>query len=310
MKKNVLLFAFILLMGQLATAQDYHWPLKTDLSDVAGGLDGTNHGVTFVDDAVKGPVAYFDGDSYANLPGFVNGLTEITISMWFRMDELRVWSRIYSFGHGDQTEPKDVLMVIPTSGALDPDTQDNMYRFTLSVPDDTWYDLDFFHDEVAIELDTWYLSTVVLKPDSIIIYHNDEQIFAESGFPRAFGTIEDTENALGKSFWPDLLWKGALSDLQVWKRGLSKSEVMDIYNGTSTAVKHTQSNNINIYSVNKQIRIDTNPGANVAVYNIAGALIAQKPAEEIQKMTFRSGVYLVQVETADKQKFTEKLLIK
>ena len=94
------------LCGMTLSAQVHHWPLTENLNDVVGDLHGTNNGVTFENDAVRGPVAYFEGTSaYANLPSFANGMTEITIACWFRMDESRVWARIYSFGEGDQTEP-------------------------------------------------------------------------------------------------------------------------------------------------------------------------------------------------------------
>jgi len=312
MKKILFLFASMALFcGQILFAQDHHWPLKENLNDIVGGLDGTNHGVTFVNDAIRGPVAYFDGDvAYANLPSFVNGLTEITISCWFRMDESRVWARIYSFGNGDQTEPKDVMMVIPVSG------NNNMYRFTLSNPGDIWYDIDFPKDIVDIQLNTWYSSIVVLKPDSIILYHNGEQIFAEGGFTRAFGTIQDTQNALGKSFWPDPLWKGALSDLRVYNKALTKEEAVALYNATKITVG-VRNNKVTseaplVYASNNKINVKMNKSYNdeyVSVYNLTGALVAQKSVPEINKISFKNGIYIVKVQGSNVN-YVTKVLIK
>jgi hypothetical protein len=315
MKKNVLLFAVMLLMSSLAVAQDYHWPLKANLDDVVGGKNGTNFGVTFENDATRGNVAVFSGDSYAKLPSFVNGLTEITVAIWYRMDEKRVWSRIYSFGKGDQSEPKDVMMVIPTSGRVEPDSDPahNMYRFTLSDPSGPWADIDFTKAEVDVQLNTWYQSTVVLKPDSIILYHNNTQIFAESGFTRPIGTLEDIENALGKSFWPDNLWKGALSDLKVWKKALTKAEVIANYNGTSNAISNRQADKLSMFGFNNHIFIENNAAtqnAQVSVINLAGITIAKKSIEEIREMNFRNGMYLVQVNTTKGDVFTGKVLVK
>ena len=268
---------------------------STGSDDVVGELNGTNIGITFEDDAVRGPVAYFNGEAYGKLPQFVNGLTEITIATWFRMDEVRIWSRIYTFGTGDQSEPKDVLMVIPTSG------NNGMYRFTLSNPGSAWYDIDFPEDIVSLELETWYYSVVVLKPDSIILYHNDTQIFAESGYDRAFGTINDVENAIGKSFWPDPLWKGALSDLRVYNTALSQAEVEALYNETlPTGISRSQAgaNVPVIYSKDKQINVKLDNSRNdevVSVYNVTGALVARKPVTEIQSVSFNTGVYIVRV---------------
>jgi len=311
MRKILFLFvAMALFSGKFLYAQDHHWPLKENLDDIVGGLNGTNHGVTFVNDAIRGPVAYFDGDvAYANLPSFVNGLTEITISCWFRMDESRVWSRIYSFGNGDQTEPKDVMMVIPVSG------NNNMYRFTLSNPGDIWYDIDFPKDVVDIQINTWYSSIVVLKPDSIILYHNGNQIFAEGGFTRAFGTLQDTENALGKSFWPDPLWKGALSDLRVYNHALTQEEAVALYNETN--VTGIQNNKIYseaplVYASHNRINVKLNKSYNdeyVSVYNLTGALVAQKTVPEICTISFKNGVYIVKVHGTNVN-YVTKVLVK
>jgi hypothetical protein len=290
---------------------DHHWPLTADLNDVVGTLNGTNNGVTFENDAVRGPVAYFEGESaYANLPSFVNGLTEISVAVWFRMDESRVWARIYSFGEGDQTEPKDCMMVIPVSG------NNNMYRFTLSNPGGTWYDIDFPVELVDIQLDTWYQSTVVLKPDSIIVYHNGEQIFAESGFERAFGTLNDVENALGKSFWPDPLWKGALSDLRVYNTALTPGEVKALYDATSGPAGISEEvadlNVPVVYTDYDRIGVKlNNPRFDevVSVFSITGALVARKPVSQISTVTFETGIYVVRILGSDVN-YATKVFIK
>lgn len=313
MKKNVLLFTVFMMIALFATAQDHHWPLKANLDDVVGGKNGTNFGVTFQNDDNKGAVAYFDGDSYAKLPSFINGLTEMTVSVWFRMDEKRVWSRIYSFGEGDQTAPKDVMMVIPTSGAVEPDTDPahNMYRFTLSNPGEAWYDIDFFKDEVDIQIGEWYLSTVVLKPDSIILYHNDEQIYAESGHARAFGTLNDTENALGKSFWPDPNWKGALSDLRVYKTALQPSQVKALFDGITTNVKESTIELPKIYSANGKVYVkNAAQSSMITILNLAGQTISKTTLQQSQNIVLENGVYLVKVESPGKAAYTGKVLVK
>lgn len=312
MKKHLFLGAAIaLLCGQFLSAQIHHWPLTEDLNDAVGELHGTNNGVTFENDTVRGPVAYFEGESaYANLPSFVNGLTEITVACWFRMDESRVWSRIYSFGMGDQSEPKDVMMLIPVSGNND------MYRFTLSVPGEAWYDIDFPPDIVDIQLDTWYQSVVVLKPDSIILYHQGVQIFAESGYTRAFGTLEDTENALGKSFWPDQLWKGALSDLRVYDTALTPSEVTALYNetiGTVGISNHDTPVNVPlVYTDLSRITVKLNQPYRdevVSVFNVTGALVARIPVPQISNLTFDTGIYIVKVHGSEVN-YATKVFIK
>lgn len=312
MRKHLFLCAAIALFcGQFLSAQMiHHWPLASNLEDAVGDLDGTNNGVSFEMDTQRGEVAYFDGESaYANLPSFVNGLDEITVAIWWRMDESRVWSRLYSFGEGDQTEPKDVMMVIPVSGNND------QYRFTLSDPDGPWYDIDIPQDIIDLELGTWYFSCVVLKPDSIIIYHDRNQVFAESGFSRPFGTLNDSENALGKSFWPDPLWKGALSDLRIYDEGLSKEEVFALYDETvATGVNElrTKQDEPMVYADLNRIRVKLNQGYSdevVSVYNLAGVLIERKPVPQISSALFNEGLYIVNV-SGTRVNFTTKVFVK
>ena len=301
MKKHLFLSAVALFFcGLFLSAQTYHWPLTENLTDVVGAKNGTNFGVTFKNDALRGPVAHFNGDSYARLPQFIKGLSEITIGVWYKMDEVRVWSRIYCFGTGDQTEPKDVLMVIPVGG------NSNMYRFTLTNnTGGDWYDIDFPKTTISVEAGKWYYSAVVLKPDSIIIYHNNQKVFAEKGFARPFGTINDVENALGKSFWPDALFKGDLSDLQVYNKALTEAQVKSLYSKTlKTGIsKDNAKDNLPvIFAKDNRINVvlkNSRQDEVVSVYNLTGMLLAKKTLEEIQSVHFNTGIYLVKVSGSD-----------
>jgi hypothetical protein len=314
-KKNSFLLFCAIFCAQFMVAQDYHWPLKTDLNDIKGGLNGTNHGVTFQNDAVKGSsVATFDGNSYVNLPQFIKGNTAITVCIWWRMDEVRPWSRIYSFGHGDQTEPKDVMMVIPVNGAGSP--VQNFYRFTLSNPAGAWVDVDVDPADMNIQLNQWNFSAVVIKDDSISFYHNNMQLLAEGGFARDLETLDDTQNALGKSFWPDALWKGALSDLRVYKKGMTQTEITALYNATkpgASAVPTVRDENAPVISVaNNRINVvlkQADANAMVNVYGIAGDLICRKSIDELSSTSIGKGMFLVKVET-NRANYTQKVIIR
>lgn len=313
-KKNTFLLLCALLGAQFMMAQDYHWPLASDLTETKAGKNGTNFGVTFQNDGVRGNVATFDGNSYIKLPQFINGSAAITVALWWRMDEVRPWSRIYSFGKGDQTEPKDVMMVIPVNGAGAP--VQNFYRFTLSDPAGPWVDADIDPQDLNIQVNQWNYSVAIVKEDSIIFYHNDIQVFAESGFTRKIETLDDTENALGKSFWPDAFWKGALSDLRVYKRGLSIDEVRSLYNSTKPGANGVTSpasdNNPTISVSDNKIHVllkQANANAMVNVYGVAGDLVCRKSIEELSKMQMNKGLFLVNVE-GEQLNYTQKVVVK
>ena len=86
-KLKFLIFTMIIFCGHLIHAQDHQWPLTADVNDVVGGLNGTNNGITFQNDAERGDVAIFDGAAaYADMPSFMKDKSAMTISVWFKPD--------------------------------------------------------------------------------------------------------------------------------------------------------------------------------------------------------------------------------
>lgn len=220
------------------------------------------------------------------------------------MTEKRVWARIYTLGLGDQSEPKDVFMWIPVSGAEEAGTDPihNMFRFTLTDPAG-WLDLDFPKAIIDLQLDTWYQSVVVIKDDSLKLYHDGVVFFAESQMTtRTIGELDDKENALGKSFWPDDMWKGGLSDLRFYDSALTDAEVLTLYNETNIVVgieeAQSMESAVNVYSYLDKIYVELHHQYTdevVSVYNMTGALVAERPLPEIGQMNFNTGIYVVKV---------------
>jgi hypothetical protein len=307
--KKILLFAVAALFSaQFLNAQDYYWPLKADLKDTKGGLVGVNHGLQFKTDAVRGDVAYFDGNSYANLPSFIKGNAEISIAIWFKMDSIRPWTRIYSFGKGDQTEPKNLVTVIPVNGLPEAETTSGWYRVT-ATKDGPWLDADIDPELVKVEVGKWYYSTLVIKSDSIIGYFND-QVVLEEEFAKDAANMDDSNNALGKSFWADKFWCGALSDLRIYKKALTKADVVKLYNDTkgtgveppvTTGVKEVEKV-AKVYATNKHIVVElvnATPNAVVSVYNVTGSLLQAGSVDFIRSQSFSTGIYVVKVSGAN-----------
>jgi len=313
MKKFFFTVLAMIVVFQFTMAQDHQWTLKSDLSDTKGGLSGTNHGVQFITDAVRGSVAVFDGNSYANLPQFLMGNPEVTVAVWFRMDEVRPWSRAYSFGSGDQTEPKKVMMVIPVTGAADP--VKNWFRFTITSSTGPWLDADVDTLAAKVQVGQWNHSVMVITADSVIGYFNNKRIIEEL-YSSDLTTFADTQNALGKSFWADAFFKGAMSDLRVYNSKLSNADVNTLYNQTvllPSAVASVEANNHPlIYSVGKSIKVELKqavPNAIVSIYGLTGSLIAKDDVSKISNQKFNAGVYMVQVKGSGLS-YIEKVVIK
>jgi hypothetical protein len=312
MKKFFFVVLITVLTSQFAKAQDYFWPLTSNLTDTKGGLVGTNHGVQFSSDAVRGNVAVFDGNSYANLPQFLMGNPEVTVAVWFKMDEIRPWSRVYSFGSGDQTDPKNVMMIIPVTGAADP--VKNWFRFTITNSTGPWLDADVDTALVKVKVGEWNHSVMVVTADSIIGYFNNQRIIEEA-YITDLTTFADTQNALGKSFWADAFFKGALSDLRVYNSKLSNADVNTLYNQTlmkPSAVQSVSANNPSVYAVKNSIKVDlkqADQSAVVKVYSITGSLIAKADASKISNQKFNTGIYMIQVNGTGIN-YSTKLIIK
>jgi len=299
MKKLFFAFLALVLTSQFAKAQDNYWPLTSDLTDTKGGLNGTNHGVQFTADAVRGNVAFFDGSSYANLPSFIQGNPEISVAVWFKMDQVQPWARIYSFGSGDQSEPKNVMMVVPVTGAGDP--VKNWFRFTITNSTGPWLDADVDTAETNVKVGEWYHTVMIFTGDSVIGYFNNKRIIEEA-YVTDLSDKDDLQNALGKSFWPDAMWKGALSDLRVYKSKISDADVNTIYNetyiGPSAVASVKAENSPVVYSEGKSIKVALKhavQNATVSIYGLAGNLIAKKDVSSISSQKLNSGIYLVQV---------------
>jgi hypothetical protein len=195
-------------------------------------------------------------------------------------------------------------MVIPVSGNAD------KFRFTLSNPDGAWLDADVDAEVFKPEVGTWYFSAVIIKPDSVIVFNND-QVVVETEFTRDLSTLDDTQNALGKSFWPDALFTGALSDLRVYKSELTRQQVIDIYNG-HTSIQNVNLSKIKAYAANNRIHVTTqskNASALVSVYDVTGSLVQIKTVSELENVTFRSGVYLLKVNDKNSN-YTAKVIVK
>lgn len=239
MKKHLLLLvAVAFLGGQFLSGQIHHWPLTTDLNDAVGDKHGTIGlgDIIWEDDAVRGPVAQFDGNTWASLPSVINGIGDnMTLSVWYRMDEVQIFSRPWVFGVGDEAEPKDVFMFIPVTGWSEgDDTEVAAITVTNGLgTGNGWKDWKFPKSEVAPQVDTWYHLVVVIAQDTVRFFNDGVKLIdADLWIEGSIGALEDTENRLAKNFWPDPLFKGAMSDLRIYDEALSDAEVIALYNAT------------------------------------------------------------------------------
>ncbi|MEN8157471.1 MAG: LamG-like jellyroll fold domain-containing protein [Bacteroidota bacterium] len=264
------------------TDEFYHWPLASDAVEIEAGLNGEVDGIEFSDDPVRGGVATFDNDTgYVKLPQFIGGLDEVTISIWFRMDEKRVWSRLINLGEGPRPDAdwwRDGFWLVPASHwndsqpfGLEATGKQCHWNKGVANPD--------------LILGAWYQTTIVVSNEIGKIYLNDTEIVSMV-MPKPIGEINDIQNSLGTSFWPDPIFRGAMSDLFIYSKALTAEEVTTLYNDTKKeaptvpgfVASYPAVSNIATTSATLEVQLDA---AGVAYYEVKEAAEAAPTAADL-----------------------------
>lgn len=286
----------------LANTDDvYHWPLQSDVVEANGsGLDGAAVGAVFESDAVRGDVALLK-DGYITLPSFVNGLDELSLGIWYRMDEERLWSRIFSIGEGGRPGDdgyRDGLWVVPRSGF------DGSNPFALEM---TGQDAQWTHmiNNPGNGLGEWHHTMIVCNNDSIQMFLDGVKI-NNMVTPKRFSDINDVNNYLGKSYWPDAILGGAVSDLWAFTRALTAQEVLDHYNSTSTSVgDELTESSAKVYPnpAKGNVNISAEDFSTVEIFNSLGQQVMRLKGGKhlnVNTNSLNRGVYIVRFSNGNK----------
>lgn len=279
----------------------YSWPLESDAIEANGsGLDGTVEGATFVTDTERGNVTLLT-DGYISLPSFMNGLDEMTLSVWFRMDEERIWSRLLSLGEGARVDDdgyRDGLWVIPVSDmdashplSLEQTAATGQWSNGLSNP--------------TLNIGQWYHISLVFNGETTKVYLDNNKL-SEVGTTKKIGDINDINNYLGKSYWGDPFFGGAMSDLQVHTWALTTAEIEKVMNGETLA-------NEEISNVEVSVKIYPNPAKSfvrisakefnsVEIFNSLGQSMLKLDGGkdlEVNTSKFNKGIYIIRLKNND-----------
>jgi hypothetical protein len=196
------------------------YALRGNVNDAAG----TNHGTAFGGPAyATGPTGIstsallLDGvNDYVQLPSSVANSSDITIAAWVRWDGTGgAWQRIFDFGNSTTS----YMFLTPQSG-------DNTMRFGITTGSSA---AEQVLDTDPLTPNEWVHLTVTLGGNTGILYINGE--------PQVAGQIlrnptdfNPTLNYIGKSQWNDPLFRGMISDFQIYDYALAMGQVADLYN--------------------------------------------------------------------------------
>ncbi len=199
--------------------------LKFDETGGTRGIDswGANHGTLKATASRSvgrnGQALKLDGTStsYATLPtGIVKSLNDYTISSWVRMDALANWMRVFDFGTGTS---KYMFLSVQTGSA-------GQVRFAIknggSEQGMTY--------NYAVPLNTWTHFAVTQLGNTCSMYINGTLVSTNTGVTIKPSIIDSTtQNYLGKSQWPDPMFKGSIDEFKIYSRALSASEIASSY---------------------------------------------------------------------------------
>jgi autotransporter-associated beta strand protein len=154
-------------------------------------------------------------NSYATLPtGIVSSLSDFTISSWVKMDALANWMRVFDFGTGTskymflsvQTGSAGSIRYAVKNGGSE---QGITYNFTTP-------------------LNTWTHFAVTQSGNTCRIYINGTLVATSTSISIKPSTIGSTnQNYLGKSQWPDPMFKGSIDEFKIYSRALSATEIAE-----------------------------------------------------------------------------------
>jgi hypothetical protein len=314
------------LLAQTPVAE---YPLISDTKPTVGKLIASGTNTTFVDDAAFATASYGAGAKVLNFNGGAGGANDtaayvdldvslyaynaLSINIWFNCNSVDTWSRIFTFGAGNNNKLPEVFFTTADGRTASMPA----FGVDLTAGASPQSVIDITDTVTVIDVDKWYMLTCCADISFGYFYLNGKlvaknDISAMATAPKGF----TFDNAwLGKSGWPDPYFNGKMHLLQVYDKVLTAEEITATYKAQSppTAVKpNVNTNNINVYSKDSRIFVNnlkSSKTASVAVYDLTGKLVQLKSNSNISNVEFKQGLYIVKV-TGNNINYSSKIVVR
>ncbi|MAT68920.1 MAG: hypothetical protein CMJ58_05295 [Planctomycetaceae bacterium] len=228
----------------------HRWSFNGNLIDSISGADGvlvdpggiavqtsTELDLTGNNSSTNSNQSPFTAGAYVDLPnGIISALADdATFEWWGTVDRNRTWAEIFSFGNSNGGEDsavgatfQDYLTLIPQSGSgtlrfthRDGDTTfESVTDWVTAAPTDVELHIAVSWDSVA-DQQRMYVNGQLVGTGSLVIDLAD---------------LNDVNNWLGRSQWPDPLFDGYYNEFRIYDRALTDGDIADSYAAGPDAV--------------------------------------------------------------------------
>lgn len=197
-----------------------HYQFQNNLLDQVGSHHATGSGAPVFSDGLFGKSLTFDGtDDHLRLPsGLVSSLTDVTFAIRYRWHGGAAWQRLFDFGNNTS----EYLILSPSSSTSQMEfritTGGSATRQSLTAP--------------RSPINEWTHAAVTLSGNTGTLYLNGTAVDTQT-ITLNPNQIAPTTNYLGKSQWPDPLFKGEIDDFRIYDHALTAAEVTTLARGSA-----------------------------------------------------------------------------
>ena len=194
---------------------------ENHVEDVLGNVNGQFVGSATFGLGYEGRGLQFDGiDDHLVLGQGIASSDQLTIASWVKWNGGAVWQRIFDFGNGTDS----YLFLSPKSGS-------NRLRFAIKNSG-----AEEVIEAPALQVGVWTHVAVTLGEGVGKLYVNGSLVGSNQSFTIRPSDVSPRSNYLGKSQWPDPLFRGMIDEFHVFPRELTAQEVVALKNAENSVV--------------------------------------------------------------------------
>ncbi len=201
---------------------------------------------------------------YLQVPeGVVQSLTDFTIAVWLKLDNVNQWARVFDFGTGQETN----MFLTPRGGA-------GNVRFVIKKDNTTGEQI--VDGKAPLPIGRWVHVAVTgdFFSNTVKLYVDGELVGEKSDFtstPASLGYT--TMNYIGKAQYPDPGLNGYVDDFRIYNRAFTHLEVLS-FMGVSADVANAYANfvpesilgtNLSFQEIDSDLTLPTTAGNGVAM---------------------------------------------